>query len=128
MADVTVSDAKTDLANTISFAQIAAQNAPAGHPVFAAIQQAQDTLAWLNQNEGIIPPTLADTPRVAQMVQDAISNVYDATGTITTDPSKALPATIWQTATQAFSSWGWVAGGAALLVGFAWWFQGRRRT
>ncbi len=131
MNSTTVSGAKAELADAISFGQIAIQGAvgTSGYQALAdAIQQGQETLQWINDNENLTPPSLDDSPRVRDMIANAIEAITASAANVKTSPDAPLFKTMFPAASTL--SWGWIAGGAALLVGFALLFHeggGRRR-
>jgi len=125
MNATTLQDARTELASTISFAQIALQGVAQGSDAYAAVAQAitdgQQTLGWLADNAGIIPPNLADAPNTRDKIAAAIDEINGAVAdNVKQDPAAALFKTIFPSVSPG-SPWPWIAGGAAVLVG-AWWF------
>ncbi len=127
MAQVmTAADAASQLEVAIEAAEIASQHAPAGHPIFDAIDTGKSTLAWVQDAGRLWPPDAALT-RTQATVQQVTDSIYAAMATIRNDPDQPLPSTIWPQV-QALP-WPYIAAGAGALLLVAMLFQkkGARR-
>jgi hypothetical protein len=122
LATLTATSAIASVISAIEFGEIAAQHAPGGHPLFTAIENARETVAWLEDNAGIIP-VIADGTNVHAKVDQAIEEINAAAATLRNDPDQPLPATIWPQVQTL--PWPWIAAGVGGLVAAAILFQRR---
>lgn len=112
-AALTLAQASAKVQAAIEFAEIAAQQAPAGDAIFTALDAARATKAAI---DGQIPwYSTGDTPASADIVQranGAVDAIYEAGANLRTPadvPTQfALPSSI---------PWGWLAAGGAALGG-----------
>lgn len=105
----TPDDAEQQLVDAVEFASIAAQHAPAGHAIFAAIRNAESVRDVVHDEPYAVSP---------DGVQAAIDRIYDAAATIRNDPDSPLPRTLWTLPTS-LPPWGYIAAaGATALVAF----------
>jgi hypothetical protein len=123
---VSVADLAARVQAAIEVGEITAQHAPGGHPLFDALADGREVLAWLNDSAAFLEGGV--TPGVLAYAQDAVNRIYDAAATVRTDPDLPPPATIWPEAKAL--PWPWIAAGAGGLLLVAILFQkrgGRRR-
>jgi hypothetical protein len=107
--------------DAIDFGSIAAQQAPAGHPIYDALDNARDALSWIN---GQIPMFSDDgpaLPRVTDTVNQAVSGIYDAAATLRT--SSDVPTTF--SAPSSVPLWAWIGAGVATIGGAYYLFRRR---
>lgn len=124
MSVTDVPSAKAALAAAVAAGQVgAAQQVPADPNLVAAITAAQETLAWLNERADMIGD-LASTPTVQDMVNNAIDGVYNALSVNPGAPGAVAHLALWD---QAKPYLPWIAGGAALVLGYALLFHRRGR-
>lgn len=121
MAALNVATAIHDLRMAIEFGQLASQQAPGGHPLFAAVERAQEALDSLEENTGIIPDPILDGTALHRKYDEVYNGIYQASGTLRVDPSQPPPATIWPQITAL--PWPWIAAGVGGLVLVAVLFQ-----
>lgn len=121
---MTMAQASAKVDDAIYFAKLAAQNAPAGHPIFAAIDDANEVKDWIDSQ---IPfyslgggPAL---PRVTAKVDEIVSEVYDAAAQIR-DTGEAV--TTYAPA-PASVPWGLLGAGGVALAGAVLLFTRKRR-
>jgi hypothetical protein len=121
---LTLRQAGTQVQDAIDFGTIAAQQAPAGHAIFAALDAAREAKAWI---EDKIPWFSADggpaLPTVTAKVDEAVAGVYDAAATLRTPAD--VP-TQFQLPTAL--PWAWIGAGLAGLAGTWLMFRSRRRA
>jgi hypothetical protein len=118
---LTLRQAAAQVQDAIDFGSIAAQQAPAGHAIFAALEDAKEAKDWI---DGQIPWFQDDgpaLPTVSAKVNDIVSEVYDAAATLRT-PSD-VPTT-YQAPAPA-PPWPWIAAGLAALAGTYYLFRAR---
>ncbi len=124
---VTVNDLINQVQAAIEFGEIEEQQAPGGHPLFGAVDDARELVGWLNENAGLMASGVGSNVRAK--VDAAISAIYDAAAGIRNDPTAPPPATIWPKVQSL--PWPWLAAGAGGLLLVAVLFQqqqkGRRR-
>ncbi|HZE50660.1 MAG TPA: hypothetical protein VE074_13915 [Jatrophihabitantaceae bacterium] len=119
---LTLRQAGDQVQMAIDFGTIAAQQAPAGHPIYAALDDAREAKAWI---EDKIPWFSADgpaLPTVSARVDQAVAAVYDAAATLRT-PSD-VPTTY---AAPSSPPWAWIGAGLAALAGTFVLFRERRQ-
>jgi hypothetical protein len=120
---MTLRAAAARVQDAIDYAELAAQAAPPGHAIFAALDDAREAKDWINDQ---IPWFAGDgpaLPTVSAKVADIVSAVYDAAATLRT---YADVPTAYDT-NPPFPIWPLLAAGAAALAGF-YWFVHRPRT
>ena len=122
---VTAASAVASLQAAIELGELQLQNAPGGHPIFAAVEHARDVLEQLEDNAAIMPP-LDEKSRTMQTVSQAINAITVAGSNLLTDPDKPLPVTVWPQLKQL--PWPWIAAGTAALVLVAVLVQRSRRA
>lgn len=119
---MTLKQAAAQVQDAIDFGTIAAQQAPAGHPIFAAIADAQEALGWINDQIPMFSDDGPALPTVSARLDQVVSAIYDAAATLRTSsdvPTSFTPAPS--------TAWAWALGGIAGLAGI--WFvfgSGRR--
>ena len=122
----TLSEEMGRVSGALDFARLSAQYAPSGHPIYAAISNAEHEAEYIRRLIPFYSSGNEPAPsHVVRQADDAVDRIYDAAADIRTDPSAPLPPTIWQQVKAL--PWGWI--GAATLVaagGFAY-FKGHRR-
>lgn len=109
---LTLRQAATQVEMAIDFGTIAAQQAPAGHPIFLALEEAQETKEWISEK---IPWFSADgpaLPTVTAKVDQVIGAVYDAAATLRTPAD--VPTSYTAPSTPI---WAWVGAGLAAVGG-----------
>jgi hypothetical protein len=106
----------------IEFGELAVQHQPGGHPLYAAIADAREVLAWVTENASILPD-MAEGTRVRVHIDQAIEAINASAATTRNDPDKPLPVTIWPQIQQL--PWPWIAAGVGGLVLVAILFQRR---
>lgn len=122
---LTADDAAHKLEVAIEAGDIWVQQAPGGHPLFAAIETARERLTWLRDSYGILPP-MAPGTRIRTLIEKTIDDVYAAMASLKNDPDH-IPETTWPTQIAALP-WGWIAGGVGAVVLVALIFnEGQRR-
>lgn len=128
-APLTLREAAAQVADAIEFGALAAQQAPAGHAIFAALDGAREAAAWI---DGQIPfwssgdsPAL---PNVSARVSDVVAAVYDAAAGLRNDPAAALAPAVFAPPTVAVP-WPALAGFGLAAIGavYLWRRKGRRR-
>lgn len=117
-------DAERQLQAAIELGQLTAQHAPAGHPIFAALERANTDLASVQDEETSIGPALMPGTRTYSELSEAIDGIFDAAADVRNVPDVALPRTLFS-----FPQTGipWVPiglAGGVLAVG--WWLFKRR--
>jgi hypothetical protein len=123
--NLTAAAALAQLEGEIAFGEIAAQHAPGGHPLFAALDNARELQGYIQDNAAVIPPSgLPDTSRLALQVAQAIEAIDAAAATLRNDPDQPLPKTIWPQLPDL--PWPWITAGLAGVVLVAVLFQQRR--
>lgn len=125
---LTIGQAKAALEDAISFGELAEQHAPAGHAIFAAVDDAKGELDDIN---ALVPwwssgSDSTPLPRTSDAVNAATQAIYDAAADLKVDPDQPLPPTIFPPAVTA-APWGWIAGGAAAVAGLVYYFRFYRR-
>lgn len=119
-------DAAQQLADAVDFGQIAAQHAPAGDPIFAAIDDAQETREFVAEYSDTIGTVLTPGSRTYARIDEAIDAIYSAAAELRNDPAAPLPRTLWTLPVPA-APWQWIGvAGGVLFVGFML-FKHRRR-
>lgn len=118
---VAVADLMNQVQAAIEVGELTSQHAPGGHPIFAAVDDAREVLAWLNENAGLLASGVG--PAVQANVERAISAVYDAAASVRNDPAAPLPLTIWPQVKAL--PWPWLAAGAGGILLVAILFQKR---
>lgn len=121
-AALTLKQAAAQVQDAIDFGTIAAQQAPAGHAIFAALDNARDALDWINEQIPMFQDDGPALPRVTNTVNQVVSGLYDAAATLRTSSDVA-------TTFQAPSSapwWAWAAAAFA-TIGGSWYLFRRRR-
>jgi hypothetical protein len=121
VAAITVATAIHDLRVAIEFGQLRSQQAPGGHPLFLAIDRAQEALDSLEENTGIIPDPILDGTAIHRKYDEVYNGIYEASGTLFNDPTRPPPATIWPQIQTL--PWPWIAAGVGGLVLVAVLFQ-----
>lgn len=130
---ITLADAVARVDDAITYGRLASQSAPAGHPIFAAISNAQDVrdqladmIPWFSATGPMITPAMS---RTWGAMQGAIDGINAAAATIQSDPGQPLPATNWAGVLGAGPGvpWPLLAGGAALVALAAVVFRPARR-
>lgn len=117
--------AARQLQDAIELGQITAQHAPAGHPIFAALSDARDALAFVQSDDSVgfgWDPAFFPGSRIS----DAIDGVYAAASSVRNAPGAPLPKTLW---TLPGLEAPWVpiaAAGGVLALGY-YLFRGRKR-
>lgn len=114
----TAADAERQLQAAIELGTLTSQQAPAGHPIFAAIQRAQDDLASIQDEESSIVPALVPGTRTYQEISDAIDGITDAAAGVTNNPDLPLPRTLFQLPQLPIPWWSIAAGVGALALGW----------
>lgn len=117
MADLlTAAAAAHNLQVAIEYGELREQQAPGGHPIFAAVDRAREMLTWVEQQESTPgwPPSGLPPGNTRDRIDQTISDIHEASSTILNDPDLGPPSTIWP-ALQALP-WGWIAAGAGGLV------------
>jgi hypothetical protein len=111
----TVRDSADSVESAIDFGTIASQNAPPGHPIFAAVASAKleqaailDRIPWYSTTGG------EATPDVVVSAKAAVDAIYDAAADIRTDPDAMLPRTVQQA--PGSLPWGPIAVGVATAI------------
>lgn len=121
---LTLAQARDKVGDAIDFAELAAQNAQPGDPIFGAIANAKQVKASI---EDRIPFwSLGGDPAPAAVVDQASateSAIFDAAAQIRSDPDTP---TVYA-APKAAIPWGLLAVGAVGLGGAAWLTFGRKR-
>jgi hypothetical protein len=119
-------DAERQLQAAIDLGQLTAQHAPAGHPIFAAIDRAQQDLAQVQEDEAVIGPVLVPGTRTYSEISDAIDGITAAAADVRNDPTSPLPPTLWSLPAAVVP---WLPIGAAgALLALGWWlFRGSPR-
>jgi hypothetical protein len=122
---LTLRQAADRVASAIAFGELAAQHAPEGHPIHAALDDGREAKSWIEDKipwfENGDSPAL---PTVSARMQTAIDAIYDAAASIRT--SGELPMTVYQKPTTSIP-WAWVAAGGVGLVGVFFLFRKRGR-
>lgn len=108
----------------IEVAELTAQHAPGGHPVFAALENAREVRDWLNDNGALMASGIGTNVRT--YVQGALDRLYEAAGDVRNDPSAPPPLAIWPQARSL--PWPWIAAGAGGILLVAILFQKRARA
>jgi hypothetical protein len=109
---LTLRQAADQVQMAIDFGTIAAQQAPAGHPIFLALEDAQEAKEWIDDK---IPWFSADgpaLPTVSAKVDQVVGAVYDAAATLRTPDSAP---TMFTAPTP--PPWSWIGAGLAAAVG-----------
>ena len=119
-------DAERQVIAWIERAEIAAQQAPSGHPVFAALERGNELLALLQDEEAAIPETIAAGTDLYSTIDRVIDNLISASAEVRNAPDLPLPRTLFATPKTAVPWIEIAAGGAALAAGW-WLFRNRRR-
>lgn len=122
-----VADAERQLQAAIELGELTAQHAPAGHPIFDAIGNAQEVLAFLQDEEDLVGPALVPGTRTYAQVQGAIDGVYAAAGEVRNEPDKPLLPTFFSLPKISIPWFEIAAGGGALALGFFLFQRHRRR-
>jgi hypothetical protein len=118
---MTLRDASDQVAAAIEFGQLAAQQAPPCHPIFAALADAVDAKTWIDGqipwwSSGDSPPL----PNVTARVNAVIAAIYSAAADLKVDPNQPLPVTTFPSV--ASMPWAWVGAGAlAIALSFMAW-------
>lgn len=128
---LTLGQAADRLQDAIDYGKLAAQSAPPGHAIFAAVGRAEDArdqlremIPWFSSGGPTIGP---DMPKVWQPYQAAIDGIYAATATIRTDPARPLPRTNWASIVPSGLPWPWLALAGGVVALTAALFHRRRR-
>jgi hypothetical protein len=109
---LTLRQAADQVQMAIDFGTIAAQQAPAGHPIFVALEDAEEAKQWIADK---IPWFSSDgpaLPTVSAKVDQVVGAVYDAAATLrtpdTTPTSYTAPSS---------PPWAWIGAGLAAAAG-----------
>lgn len=115
---VDVADAERQLQDAIDLGDLTAQHAPAGHPIFAALERARADLSSVQDEESAIGPALVPGTRTYNEINAAIEGIYGAAADVRNVPDVALPHTLFAITPTSIP---WVpiaAAGAALVLGW----------
>jgi hypothetical protein len=118
-------DAERQLQAAIDLGDLTAQHAPAGHPIYAALDRARSDLESVQDEEAAIGPALIPGTRTYTEISDAIDGIYQASADVRNDPAAELPRTLFSTPKADIPWLEIAAGGGALLLGW-WLFKGKR--
>lgn len=117
-------DAERQLQAAIDLGQLTAQHAPAGHPIFAAVERAQADLETVQDEESAIGAALVPGTRTYSEISDAIDGITAAAADVRNDPDQPLPLTFFNLPAEDVPYLAIGAGAAVLLVG---WFVFKRK-
>lgn len=122
---LTMAQAGAKVDDAIYLGELAAQHAPSGHPIFAAIADAKEAKDWIDEQipffSGGGSPAL---PTVTAKVDGIVSEVYDAMAQIQ-DPGEGV--TLYNPPTSPIP-WAWLGAGAVALAGSAFLLTRKRRA
>lgn len=122
---LTLRQAAERVSEAIAFGEIAAQNAPVGHAIHAALEDGREAKAWIEDKIPWFENDSPALPTVSARMQAAVSAIYDAAASIRTEGE--LPMTVYSKAGPSIP-WGLVAAGGLGLVGvFVLFRKGARR-
>jgi hypothetical protein len=119
---LTLRQAAAQVQDAIDFGTLAAQQAPAGHSIFAALEAAREAKGWIDDK---IPWFASDSPplpEVSAKVTEVVAGIYDAAANL------RIPGDVptkYDTPTSL--PWPWIGGGLAALAGTFLLFRRRRR-
>lgn len=122
---VDVADAERQLQDAIDLGDLTAQHAPAGHPIFGALERARADLASVQDEESAIGAALVPGTRTYTEIDDAIEGIYGAAADVRNVPDVALPRTLFELSPTSIPWIPIAAGGAALVLG---WFLFRKQA
>lgn len=123
---LTVAQAADRLGSAIETARLWGQHAPGGHPIFAAIADAEEVADELRDLAGIEGPVVAPGTRTFAAVANVLDELYTAGSTLRNDPDAPLPVTAYPSVARNIP-WPWIAGGLALVGGAALLFHSKGR-
>lgn len=118
---LTLKQAAAEVQDAIDFGTIAAQQAPAGHPIYDALDNARDALDWINEQIPMFKDDGPALPRVTDTVNQVVSGIYDAAATLRT--SSDVPTSFQQPSSA--PTWAWVAAGLTAIAGSYYLFRRR---
>lgn len=121
-------DAERQLQQAIELGELTAQHAPAGHPIFGALERAGLALEYLQDEDNAHGPTLAAGSEPYNIVDGAIDGIYAAAAEVRNAPDLPLPRTLFALPATSIP-WAAIGAGAAAL-GVGWYLfrrQSRRR-
>jgi hypothetical protein len=119
---VTAADLTSQVQAAIDVGDLYTQQAPGGHPIFAALDKAREVLAWLQESGPLMASGVGSN--VQQYAQGAIDGVYAALALIRNDPNAPLPRTLFPQVSAL--PWKWIAAGAGGILLVAILFQQQR--
>jgi hypothetical protein len=117
---LTLQQAAAQVQDALDFGTLAAQQAPAGHPIYDAIDNARDALDWINEQIPMFKDDGPALPNVTNTVNQVVSGIYDAAATLRT--SSDVPTTFQQPNSP---PWAWIAAGLATIAGSYYFFRRR---